>query len=561
MLEIIPPAAELAGKVILPGSKSITNRALLVAALADGVSEIRGALKSDDTKFMSAGLRKFGIAIDEPDATTFVVRGKNGKLAAPTEKIFLGNAGTATRFLTAAAILVDGATTIDGDEWMRKRPIGDLVDSLRQLGARVEFLEKENCPPLRISSGGKIPGGKIKIRADISSQFLSAILMIAPLAESELEIELAGKLASAEYVEITKKVRTEFLRGGKYSATNFAVEPDASSATYFWAAEKLLGAAIEFENLPAKWMQPDAAAREIISQFPNLPDEIDGAKFPDAVPTLAVLAAFSGREINFSGIANLRVKECDRIRALAVNLNRIRPGLAEEVGDELRIFGDAELAKNGRPAEIETFDDHRIAMSFFLAGLRIPGIRIDNPDCVAKSFPNFWEIWEQLGVKFFEMKFDQNLVLVGMRGSGKTAVGKILAQFLDFDFVDLDAELEKSAGAKIPEIVAKNGWDFFRNLESAAAAKFAARKNLVISTGGGVVLRNENVANLKKKWRRDFPRHPARIFAKTGRGRRESPESHRRKSRRRARENLGGARKNLPRGGGCRSFFRLRNEK
>lgn len=424
MLEIIPPTTELTGSVILSGSKSITNRALLLAALADGKSEIRGALKSDDTKFMADGLRKLGIKIDEPDDTTFIVFGKNGKLEESSEPLFLGNAGTATRFLTAAAILVDGSTTIDGDAWMRKRPIGDLVDALRQLGAKIEYLEKENCPPLRIISNGKPKATEeIKVRRDTSSQFLSAILMIQPFTNIEKVIGLAAienkNLVSPGYIFITMKVMEKFginfnknnkmnwrVGVGKYVAKNFEVEPDASSATYFLAAAKILGQKIEIPNLPESWeqnpnsIQPDTQSFKIIEKFPNLPNEINGINFPDAIPTLAVLAAFSGREIRFSGIANLRVKECDRIHALAINLNKIKSGLAKEISDELIIFGDANLAKVGKSATIETFDDHRIAMAFFLAGLKIPGIKIRNQDCVAKSFPNFWKILENLGVKF-----------------------------------------------------------------------------------------------------------------------------------------------------------------
>ena len=410
MLEIIPPTAELVGEVTLPGSKSITNRALLLAALADGTSEIHGALKSDDTKFMATALGQLGIEMSEPDATTFVVNGKGGKLEESKEPLFLGNAGTATRFLTAAASLVVGETNITGDERMQNRPIGDLTDALVQLGVKIE--SNNNCPPLRIVSTGKLTGQKIDIRGDISSQFVSAILMILPLASEELELNIEGHLASKGYVRITTAVMNAFgalplsinsgyrvpTRG--YSPTNFTVEPDASAATYFWAAEKILDQQIELANAPQNWIQPDALSREVMQKFPEPFGVIDGSEFPDAVPTLAVLAAFAGGETRFTGIKNLRVKECDRIVAVATELNKIKAGLAEEDGDELVIHGDRELAKNGKPAEIETYDDHRIAMSFLLAGLKVPGIKIRNPDCVAKSFPNFWEVWKQLGMKF-----------------------------------------------------------------------------------------------------------------------------------------------------------------
>ncbi len=414
MIEIIPPATKLNGSVKLPGSKSITNRALLLAALADGESQISGALKSDDTKFMAAALRKLGIRIDEPDDTTFVVLGRSGKLAESAEPLFLGNAGTAVRFLTAAAILVNGETIIDGDPRMRERPIGDLVDALRQLGAKIEYLGKEGCPPLRIISDGKIESGKVKIRADISSQFVSAVLMILPLTKNDsLKLELLTDPTSQGYIQLTLHVMKHFgvelepkdsiFPHKNYEAQKkYEVEADASSATYFWAAEELLKQEIIIlnpNNNPDGYIQPDTAAFEIIRKFPNLPRKIDGIGFPDAIPTLAVLAAFSNSDVRFSGIANLRVKECDRITALAKNLNKIKEGLAEESGDNLIIHGDLNLAQTGKPAEIETYNDHRIAMAFFLAGLKIPGIKIRNPDCVAKSFPNFFEVWENLGVK------------------------------------------------------------------------------------------------------------------------------------------------------------------
>lgn len=434
MLEIIPPATKLTGKVILPGSKSITNRALLLAALADGTSKISGALKSDDTKYMSAGLQKLGIKIKEKDnGTTFVVHGRGGKLEESPEPLFLGNAGTATRFLTAAAILVNGKTEIDGNKWMRKRPIGDLVNALRQLGARVEYLGKECCPPLRIISNGKPKSNEeIKVRRDTSSQFLSAILMIQPFTNVKKVIGMKTignkNLVSPGYVWITMKIMEIFgiefkknksgftILKNKYLSRNFETEADVSSATYFLAAQKLLNRKIEIPNLPDQWekneksIQPDTQSFGIIDQFPNLPNEINGIKFPDAIPTLAVLAAFSGREILFTGIANLRVKECDRIHALALNLNKIKPGLAKEIGDNLKIFGDANLATTGKSATIETFDDHRIAMAFALAGLKIRGIKIDNPDCVAKSFPTFWKVWKSLGVETKPIKKMKKLV-------------------------------------------------------------------------------------------------------------------------------------------------------
>ena len=409
MIEIIPPITKLQGSVQLPGSKSITNRALLLASLADGKSEIRGALESDDSKFMSEGLQKLGVKIEKPEANIFQIWGNGGKFEEAKESIYLGNAGTAVRFLTAAASLVIGETVITGDERMQNRPIQDLVDALNQLGVKID--SNAGCPPLQIISTGKLTGNIVKVRGNISSQFVSALLMILPFASEDVELQIEEELASKGYVDITTAVMSAFgviplsINGNyrvptkKYSPTIFEVEPDASSATYFWAAEQLLGESIELTNAPKNWIQPDAATREIMAKFPEPFGQIDGEKFPDAVPTLAVLAAFAGGETRFTGIANLRVKECDRIVAITTELNKIKAGLAEEEGDNLIIHGDRDLAQNGQATEIETYNDHRIAMSFALAGLKIKGIKIRNPDCVSKSFPNFWEEWKKLGVE------------------------------------------------------------------------------------------------------------------------------------------------------------------
>ncbi len=409
MIEIIPPTAKLSGSVQLPGSKSITNRALLLAALANGKSEIHEALESDDSRFMVEGLQKLGVKIEKLENNVFQVWGTGGKFEETKEPIYLGNAGTAVRFLTATASLVIGETVITGDERMIQRPIQDLVDALTQLGVKIET--NEGSPPVKIISSGKLTGDVVKIRGNISSQFVSALLMLLPNAAEEIQLEVEGELTSKGYVDITTAVMSAFgiipfatptgfkIPHKQYSPTNFTVEPDASSATYFWAAEKLLDQEIKITNAPQSWIQPDALSREVMRNFPNPFGVVDGSVFPDAIPTLAVLAAFAGGESRFTGIKNLRVKECDRIVAVATELNKIREGLAEEDGDDLVIHGDRDLVKNGKGVEIETYNDHRIAMSFFLTGLKIPGIKIKNPDCVSKSFPKFFEVWGNLGVK------------------------------------------------------------------------------------------------------------------------------------------------------------------
>lgn len=411
-MEIIPAGKPLAGRITLPGSKSITNRALLLAGLANGTSVLSGALKSDDTLYMAAALRQLGVTVEEPDATSFVVTGQ-GRLELPAAPLFLGNAGTATRFLTAAVAGVDGAVVIDGDAHMRKRPIAPLVTALRDLG--VTITATDGCPPLTVR-GGHFPGGVVHVDAGLSSQYVSALLMAAPRATGPTDVVLTGsEIGARGYVDLTLAAMRAF--GAKveplgdgawrvqptgYRATDFAIEPDASAATYIWAANALTGGTIDIGRDAENFTQPDAAAHALIRRFPHLPAIIDGAQMQDAVPTLAVLAALNRTPVRFTGIANLRVKETDRIRALANELNRIRPGLAWEDGDDLLVNADSTMAGGHWPAEIETYADHRIAMSFALLGLVVRGIHILDPGCVAKTWPGYWRTLATVGAEIRE---------------------------------------------------------------------------------------------------------------------------------------------------------------
>ena len=416
-LTIHPTATPLTGKVSPPGSKSITNRALLLAGLAKGTSTLTGALKSDDTRYMAEALRAMGVSVEEPDATTFVVT-STGTLKAPEKPLFLGNAGTATRFLTAAVASIDGTVVVDGDAHMRKRPIGPLVDALRSLGIKAEA--PTGCPPVTIHGNGHFGTGRVEIDANLSSQYVSALLMAAPLAPKGANRPVTVALSGAEigargYVDLTLDAMRAF--GAKveqldsanwkveptgYTATDFHIEPDASAATYLWGAELLTGGAIDIGTPADKFTQPDAKAHEVMAQFPHLPAEIDGSQMQDAIPTIAVLAAFNETPVRFVGIANLRVKECDRIRAVSLGLNEIREGLAHEEGDDLIVHADPSLAGQTVDASIDTFADHRIAMSFALAALKIGGIAIQNPACVAKTYPGYWKALASLGVEYTE---------------------------------------------------------------------------------------------------------------------------------------------------------------
>ncbi|NNU79537.1 3-phosphoshikimate 1-carboxyvinyltransferase [Halovulum dunhuangense] len=407
---ITPVDGPIRGNAAPPGSKSITNRALLLAALAEGTSHITGALKSLDTTLMARALRQMGVDVTEPDATTFVVKSL-GRLTAPSEPLMLGNAGTAMRFLTAAVTLCEGKVVVDGDAHMRKRPIGPLVAALRSVG--ITATDTDGCPPVTVTGAGRFGAGRVEIDGGLSSQYVSALLMAAACADGPVEVALTGpEIGARGYVDLTLAAMRRFgadveqtgaqawrVAPTGYRAAEFAVEPDASAATYLWAAAALTGGAIDLGTPASAFTQPDAAAAAVIASFPHLPAEIEGSQMQDAIPTIAVLAAFNENPVRFTGIANLRVKECDRIRALATELNRIRPGLAEEQGDDLLVHSDPTLAGQRLPARIETYSDHRIAMSFALAGLRIEGITILDPACTGKTWPEYWQVLDGLGVR------------------------------------------------------------------------------------------------------------------------------------------------------------------
>ena len=408
-LRIYPPGRPLVGKVQLPGSKSITNRALLLAGLARGRSRLTGALKSDDTRYMAQALRAMGVGVDEPDATSFEVTGRGG-LRAPDAPLVLGNAGTATRFLTAAAGLADGEVVIDGDAHMRRRPLAPLLQALAALG--VQTSAPTGCPPVRVLGRGGVDAGRVEVDAGLSSQYVSALLMLAACARGPVEVVLKGpEIGARGYVELTLAAMRAFgaraevtgpgawrVQPTGYAPCDLAIEPDASAATYVWAAERLTKGRLDLGLAPDAFNQPDAAAYALIAAFPHMPAVIDGAQMQDAVPTLAVLTAFNATPVRFTGVANLRVKECDRLHALATELHRVHPGLAREEGDELVVTGSPALPSPATLTRLHTYADHRMAMSLALLGLRLETIVIEDPNCVAKTFPGYWDMLEGLGV-------------------------------------------------------------------------------------------------------------------------------------------------------------------
>lgn len=420
-ITLSPPQKPVNAFVRLPGSKSITNRALLLAALADGTSRLVAPLHSEDTWYMASALRELGVGIEETAERDFVVTGRGGKFAAPRKTLMIGNSGTTVRFLTAAACFAPAGSdvTLDGIARMQERPIRDLVGALLTLGVDTECLNGHGCPPVRVRGGG-MKGGKCRLRGDVSSQFLTALLQAAPYAESDVEIEIVGELISKPYIDITQAVMASFgielvnenyqtLRvpaGQRYGGREYVIEADASNASYFLAAAAVTRGTVTLENLGTDSIQGDIRFLDVLEQMGctvsrgtsitlSGPVQLraitaDMEAIPDMAQTLAVVAAFADGPSRITNIASLRVKETDRVRAIAKELPKLGVQVAEGPSDwTITPPTDGVYL----PGEIDTYDDHRMAMAFAVASLRIPGIRINNPGCVTKTFPDFWERW------------------------------------------------------------------------------------------------------------------------------------------------------------------------
>ena len=410
----------LDARIRVPGSRSVTNRALLAAALASGESRLEGAASSDDTEAMRRGLMALGVRIAvESDAWTVV--GVGGRFEAWNQELDAGASGTTARFLTAAATLATGPVVVDGTPRMRERPIQELVDALRALGADCEARSPGGCPPVRVAGGG-LPGGRACIDARRSSQFVSGILLAAPYAARDVELSFVdGVLVSRPFVDLTLQVMRAFqaraewrgqdlrVRAGfPYQPRVYPIEPDAQSAVYGFAAAAIAGGRVRVEGIPAESRQTDLlfldALESMGCRVERKPDavevrspehalrgvEIDMNATPDAALALAVVALFAEGATTIRNIANLRIKETDRLAALEAQLRKLG-GLATAGPDWLRI----EPAPLHR-ATIDTYDDHRIAMAFALAGLRVPGVAIRNPGCVSKTWPNYFDALERL---------------------------------------------------------------------------------------------------------------------------------------------------------------------
>ncbi len=413
----LQPVGAVCGSIRPPGSKSLSNRALICAALADGTSRLTGLLDSQDTRVMVTALQQVGLHV-EPDwpGATVVLQGRGGSIPADSAEIDIANSGTSVRFLTAMLCLGRGRFRVDGNPRMRQRPIADLVDALRQLGGQLECPSHTGCPPVEITAGG-LSGGHVEIRGNISSQFLSGLLMAAPYASGPVEIQVVGPLVSVPYVEMTLQVIQAF--GGQvsvqqgaeglrystqphcYRAGDYQIEPDASAASYFAAAAAVTGGQVTLEGLSRHSLQGDVEFFDKLAamgcQVTWAPTSVtvqggslrgisaDMNAISDTVMTLAVVALFAETPTMLTNIAHIRHKETDRLAAVAAELRKLGASVDEQA-DRLHI-SPGEL----KPARLATYDDHRMAMSLALVGLRIPGVIIEDPGCTRKTYPQYFD--------------------------------------------------------------------------------------------------------------------------------------------------------------------------
>lgn len=425
-IQLAPRSLKAHNTVALPGSKSISNRTLLLAALSDNTCEIRSLLKSDDTDRMLEALEKLGIALEKTLSGSLKVTGQSGKLPNRQADLFLGNAGTAFRPLTAALAILGGDYHLHGVPRMHERPIGDLVDALRIAGANVAYLGNEGYPPLQIHDYSDKNIRQIPIKGNVSSQFLTALLMALPLTGKAFEIVVQGELISKPYIDITLNLMKQFgvevendghqvfrlPENAQYHAPEIVnVEGDASSASYFLAAGLLSGNAVRVTGLGKNAIQGDVAfARELekigatvlwgddfieVSRAADqkiLPFDLDANHIPDAAMTLAVVALATGATCHIRNIGSWRVKETDRIAAMATELRKVGATVLEEA-DAIHITPPSQLIEN---AEIDTYDDHRMAMCFSLVSLLGVPVQINDPKCTHKTFPTYFDVFNAL---------------------------------------------------------------------------------------------------------------------------------------------------------------------
>ncbi|MEJ6705529.1 MAG: 3-phosphoshikimate 1-carboxyvinyltransferase [Pseudomonadales bacterium] len=421
--KLLPKVNSVEGEINLPGSKSLSNRALLLAALAPGQTTLLNLLRSEDTQRMVEALTQLGVSLTmNDDWSRCVVSGHDGLFQAPNEhKFFLGNAGTAIRPLTSILAMMQGNFIVDGDQYMRERPINHLVEALKQLGASIEYLGEENCPPLRVI-GGSIRGGKVEIKGDISSQYLTSLLLALPLAPKDSEVSVIGEQVSKPYLDLTLDIMSKFgvnarhenhqyftIPGGQsyQSPGTYLIEGDASSASYFFAAAAIAGGTVRVNGIGSNSVQGDIefldaieAMGAVVSRQSDSVEVSGGAlkgidmdlnHIPDAAMTIAAMALFAEGTTIIRNIYNWRVKETDRMFAMATELRKL--GATVEAGHDYIVIEPPEKIQS---ASINTYGDHRIAMCFSLASLSDAEITINNPEVTAKTFPDYFDVFASI---------------------------------------------------------------------------------------------------------------------------------------------------------------------
>ncbi len=419
----LKPISKINGEINLPGSKSLSNRALLVAALAQGTTRITNLLESDDTRHMLNALKQLGIKYTlSENKTECTVIGNVGAIHSENlQELFLGNAGTAMRPLCAALCLGTGSYLLTGEPRMKERPIGHLVDALREAGAKITYQENEGYPPLLIEANG-LSGGNVKIDGAISSQFLTALLLAAPMAKEDMTISIIGELVSKPYIDITLHIMKEFgvdvvhdnyqtftIKGGQHykAVETFMVEGDASSASYFLAAAAIKGGTVKVTGIGKKSIQGDVQFVDVLEKMGAIVEwgddyvavskgelhaiDMDFNHIPDAAMTIATTALFVEGTTTLRNIYNWRVKETDRLFAMATELRKVGAKV-EEGEDYLKITAPKVL----KHAAIDTYDDHRMAMCFSLLALDPVSVTINEPECTAKTFPTYCEVLESI---------------------------------------------------------------------------------------------------------------------------------------------------------------------
>jgi 3-phosphoshikimate 1-carboxyvinyltransferase len=423
MIEI-QPVARVDVALEVPGSKSLTQRALIAAALAVGESHLIGPLESEDTTYSTHALQQMGVVVERGEE--WRILGNGGLIKPSEEAVFLGNNGTATRFLTSVAALGTSHYIIDGDSRMRQRPIGPLLTALQGWGADIISQRATGCPPLLIKGRG-LDGGTTILPEGKSSQYLSSLLLVAPYAKKPAQLKVLGEILSKPYIAMTLAVMADFgivvdcakdfssftVPQGVYQGRRYQIEGDASNASYFWAAAAVTGGRVTVTNVPVPSLQGDAMLLPLLGRMGCHVEKtgngitlqgverlegihVDMGNMPDVVPTLAVVAAFAHGTTVIENIAHLRIKECDRLSAVVTELKKLGAKV-EEREAAMIIHGDGGVGLKG--AEIHTYADHRMAMCFAVAGLKIPGVKISGEECVGKSFPDFWHRFALLGGK------------------------------------------------------------------------------------------------------------------------------------------------------------------